>query len=217
MKNDDLFFSIFNYINSKLEEKTQNENRVIVSINEDNKEEPYIDITYIDAENSLEASMTNDVENLSDMAIESGLIDVFDTYCHDAVVSVVYDTGTNKLNLLRMRNGNYVGDKSYDDFETPIFVGYIVKSGVLTRQEKILVLYEVMKSIMDAAYTEDLEEQIFFKVKEEPLNNIYYERTFKEESTGNSNLEELDNGNIAVIENEFTVKLIGDGNQKVKK
>jgi hypothetical protein len=217
MKNDDLFFSIFNYINSKLEEKTQNENRVIVSINEDNKEEPYIDITYIDAENSLEASMTNDVENLSDMAIESGLIDVFDTYCHDAVVSVVYDTGTNKLNLLRMRNGNYVGDKSYDDFETPIFVGYIVKSGVLTRQEKILVLYEVMKSIMDAAYTEDLEEQVFFKVKEEPLNNIYYERTFKEESTGNYNLEELDNGNIAVIENEFTVKLIGDGNQKVKK
>lgn len=217
MKNDDLFFSIFNYINSKLEEKSKKESRVIVSINEDNKEEPYIDITYIDAENHLEASMTTDVENLSDMAIESGLIDVFDTYSHDAVVSVVYDTGTNKLNLLKMRNGNYVGDKSYDDFETPIFVGYVVKSGILTREEKILILYGVMKEIMDAAYMDDLEEQVFFKVKEEPLNNIYYERTFKEDSTGNSNPEELDNGNISVIENEFTVKLIEDEIQKVKK
>lgn len=217
MNNDNLFFSIFNYISSKLEEKPIKDSRVIVSLNEDNKEEPYIDITYIDAENNLEASMTNDVENLSNMQIESDLIDAFDTYSHDAVVSVVYDTGTDKLSLLRTRNGNYVGDKSYDDFETPIFVGYIVKSGVLTREEKILILYDVMKSIMDTAYNYDLEEQIFFKVKEEPLNNIYYERTFKEDSTGNSNSEELDNGNIVVIENEFQVKLIGDGNQKVKK
>lgn len=217
MKNDNLFFSIFNYISSKLEEKKRQDSRVIVSLNEDNKEEPYIDITYIDAENDLEASMTNDVENLSNMAIESDLVDAFDTYSHDAVVSVVYDTGTDKLSLLRTRNGNYVGDKSYDDFETPIFVGYIVKSAILTREEKILVLYDIMKEIMDTAYNYDLEEQIFFKVKEEPLNNIYYERTFKEDSTGNSNPEELDNGNISVIENEFTVKLIGDGNQKVKK
>ena len=116
-----------------------------------------------------------------------------------------------------MRNGNYVGDKSYDDFETPIFVGYIVKSVVLTREEKILILYDVMEEIMDTAYNYDLEKQIFFKVKEEPLNNIYYERTFKEDSIGNSNSEELNNGNIAVIENEFKVKLIVDGNQKVKK
>lgn len=217
MKNDNLFFSIFNYISSKLEEKTIQDSRAIVSLNEDNKEEPYIDITYIDAENNLEASMTNDVENLSNMQIESDLIDAFDTYSHDAVVSVVYDTGTNRLNLLRMRNGNYVGDKSYDDFETPIFVGYIVKSGVLTKQEKILILYDVMKEIMDTAYNYDLEEQIFFKVKEEPLNNIYYERTFKEDSTGNSNPEELDNGNIAVIENELVVKLNEDENKKVKK
>jgi hypothetical protein len=217
MNNDNLFFSIFNYISSKLEEKPIKDSRVIVSLNEDNKEEPYIDITYIDAENNLEASMTNDVENLSNMQIESDLIDAFDTYSHDAVVSVVYDTGTDKLSLLRTRNGNYVGDKSYDDFETPIFVGYIVKSGVLTREEKILILYDVMKSIMDTAYNYDLEEQIFFKVKEEPLNNIYYERTFKEDSTGNSNSEELDNGNIVAIENELVVKLSEDENKKVKK
>ena len=217
MKNDNLFFSIFNYISSKLEEKTRQDSRVIVSLNEDNKEEPYIDITYIDAENDLEASMTNDVENLSNMQIGSDLIDAFDTYYHDAVVSVVYDTGTDKLSLLRTRNGNYVGDKSYDDFEMPIFVGYIVKSVVLSREEKILILYDVMKEIMDTAYTYDLEEQIFFKVKEEPLNNIYYERTFKEASTGNSNPEELDKGNIAAIENELVVKLSEDENKKVKK
>lgn len=217
MKNDNLFFSIFNYISSKLEEKTTQDSRVIVSLNEDNKEEPYIDITYIDAENDLEASMTNDVENLSNMSIETNLVDAFDTYSHDAVVSVVYDTGTDKLSLLRTRNGNYVGDKVYDDFETPIFVGYIVKSAILTREEKILILYDIMKEIMDTAYTYDLEEQIFFKVKEEPLNNIYYERTFKEDSTGNSNLEELDNGNISAIENELVVKLSEDENKKVKK
>lgn len=212
-----MFFGIFNYISSKLEEKPIKDSRVIVSLNEDNKEEPYIDITYIDAENHLEASMTTDVENLSNMSIGSDLIDVFDTYSHDAVVSVVYDTGTDKLSLLRTRNGNYIGDKLYDDFETPIFVGYIVKSVVLTRKEKILILYDVMKEIMDTAYNYDLEEQVFFKVKDEPLNNIYYERTFKEDTTGNSNPEELDNGNIYVIQNEFKVKLLEDEIQKIKK
>ena len=48
--------------------------------------------------------------NLSDCA--SNYSDAFDTYNNNSIVSVIYDTTSEKFNLIKVRNGNYIGKRS---------------------------------------------------------------------------------------------------------
>ena len=225
MEQYDNYFSVFNYVNSKLE--TENfENTVIVCMNQDCNKEPYIEINYIN-EDDDQAGLTTNYENL-DLIEEcaethSAAFEVFDEY--DDVLSVVYDTGTEQLNLIKIRNGNCIGKKLQEDFEgNAIFLGYIINpKSNLVYKEKITLLYEIMKKIMCNAYDYDLEHSIIFKVKnnltneEDVINNIYITRNFKEGCSTNDNKDISDQQNYEVIESIYDVKFNEENIEKVKK
>lgn len=219
MGQKDNYFSVFNYINSKLE-KDEISDTAVVCMNQDCKNEPYIEINYIN-EDDVQASLTTNYENLylieSCAETYSDTFDVFEDY--DNVMSVIYDTETEQLNLVKIRNGNCIGKKLKEDFEgTPIFMGYVINpTANLSYEEKIALLYEIMKEIMHNAYNNDLESSITFKVKEEVINNIYTIRTWKNGYYSNDNEETTDQQNYKIVESVFDVKFNEENIQKVKK
>ena len=155
MENNISHFNIFTYIKSKLEENplVENEGLITVILNKDNNGEPYIEINYKDEEGD-EASLTKNFNNLSLIAdYASNYSDIFNTYDNDSIVSIIYDNDSEKLNLIRVKNGNYTGKKYMEDYDLAIFVGYIIEDKKLSKEEKINLLYEnVMEDIMDSVY-----------------------------------------------------------------
>lgn len=219
MKNNNSnYFDIHNYISSKLEESEILE-KVIVRLDEDCHKEPYIEITYID-QDGAEAGLTSNFDNLS--IIMNYMSDdysyVFDVFPNDAVMTIVYDTATEQLNLLKVRNGNYVGDKFLEDFETAIFVGYIINKKLnLSYEEKLKILYEVMKKLMLDAWNEDLESSFIFKIKDEEIFNQCISSDWKDGYSSNETEKEAEKANLAVIESVYNVKLNEESIQKTKK
>lgn len=211
------FFDIFSYIKSKLEKEKVTEDKVIVGMNVDSNDEPYIEITYIDTYGTR-AGLNDNFENLGEIAGYANYYsEIFDTFTNDAVISIVYDTGTEKLNLLKTRNGDYIGNKFLEDFENAVFVGYLVKGLNFCFKRKVEILYEVMKNIMRASYEVDLETDVIFMVQDQILSNIYTNRSFKNGYTENENIENTNEGNLSIIESVYNDKLGNNSIQKIKK
>lgn len=217
MKNEN-YFDIFECINKNLEEEDIS-GQVIVSLNEDCNKEPYIEITYID-ELGDKASFVSDYENLSGMYdYVSKFTEVFDVPEDSSVTSIVYDTYTEQLNLVRVMGNDYIGNKFSDDYEgSAIFVGYIINKKLnLNYEEKLNILYNVIKEIMESSFQNDYELQFVFNAKDEFLENIYSVKDWKDGSLENDEeeREESNNKNLSVIEGVFNVNL--NSQQKTKK
>ena len=217
MENNKSYFNIFSYIKSKLEENplVENEGLVTVILNKDNNGEPYIEIKYKN-EDGDEAGLTqnfNDLSLVTDYA--SNYSDVFDTSDNDSIVSIIYDNDTEKLNLIRVKNGNYIGKKYMEDYDLAIFVGYIIEDKKLSKEDKINLLYKnVMEDIMDSVYQYDYHNNFIFMVGEQVLNNIYMNSDF---IVGVSESDDPDTtrlGNIEMIEEELGVSLQEKNKQK---
>ena len=217
MENNKSYFNIFSYIKSKLEENPLVENKGLVTVilNKDNNGEPYIEIKYKN-EDGDEAGLTqnfNDLSLVTDYA--SNYSDVFDTYDNDSIVSIIYDNDTEKLNLIRVKNGNYIGKKYMEDYDLAIFVGYIIEDKKLSKEDKINLLYKnVMEDIMDSVYQYDYHNNFIFMVGEQVLNNIYMNSDF---IVGVSESDDPDTtrlGNIETIEEELGVSLQEKNKQK---
>lgn len=217
MKNEN-YFDIFECINKNLEEEDIS-GQVIVSLNEDCSKEPYIEIVYID-EIGDKASFVSDYENFSGMDdYVSKFTEVFDVPEDSSVISIVYDTYTEQLNLVRRMGKDYIGNKFSDDYEgSAIFVGYVINKKLnLNYEEKLNILYNVMKEIMESSFQNDYELQFVFNAKDEFLENIYSVKDWKDGSLENDEeeREESNNKNLSVIENVFNASL--KENQKTKK
>ena len=217
MENNKSYFNIFSYIKSKLEENplVENEGLVTVILNKDNNGEPYIEIKYKN-EDGDEAGLTqnfNDLSLVTDYA--SNYSDVFDTSDNDSIVSIIYDNDTEKLNLIRVKNGNYIGKKYMEDYDLAVFVGYIIEDKKLSKEDKINLLYKnVMEDIMDSVYQYDYHNNFIFMVGEQVLNNIYMNSDF---IVGVSESDDPDTtrlGNIETIEEELGVSLQEKNKQK---
>lgn len=208
MNNDNNYFNIFSYIASKLEEETQANDCAIICMNEDSAKEPYIEITYIDKEGN-ETGLTTNFENLEHMVdYASEYEEVFEVFDDDAVMSVVYDSKNNMLNLIRLKNCEYTGNKFFYDYESSIFVGYIInKSCNLSYEEKIKKLYKIMKKIMENVYDLDYNEYFTFKIKDEVINNIYTIKSWKMGYDTNENVEVSEQNNLKTIESIFDINL----------
>lgn len=208
--NNSNHFSIFNYIKSKLEKDISvgSEEFVTVILNMDNNGEPYIEINYKD-EYGEEAGLTKNFDklyNLSDCA--SNYSDAFDTYNNNSIVSVIYDTTSEKFNLIKVRNGNYIGKKYMVDYDGIIFVGYIIENKKMSMEQKIKILYkEVIESIMHSAYTNSYENNFIFMAGDQILNNICMICDFKDGNMENNDIESTSRGNIETIEEVFQIKL----------
>ena len=210
-------FNILNYIKNRLMQTEKTTDKVIVCMNVDSNNEPYIEMTYIDCDGNI-AGLTKNYESLVDFAGYCEYYeDIFDAYLNDRVMSVVYDVDESKLNLIKYSNGNYVGHKFYEDYSNLIFVGYVIKKSNLSYEEKVKTLYKVMKQIMEAAYRSDYEGDFIFKVKDEIISNIYTVKDFKEGIYQNENIETTDQGNISIIESTLEIKLREENNQKILK
>lgn len=211
------YFDIYSYIYSNLDEASEEEDmmdKVVVCMDIDSNQEPYIEITYMDGIGT-EAGLNNLAEF---EFINNYYDDVFDTYPDDSVISVVYDSATKKLNLIRLKNGNYRGNKSYEDYENAIFVGYIIDETFnLSYQNKIKMLYKVMKQIMDSAYECDYEEDFVFKVKDKWLTNVNTIKTWKAGFVYVDDCENYEQKNLDIIKSVFGVDLKEESIQKVKK
>lgn len=211
------YFNVFEHINSNLEEE-EISGQVIISLNEDCVKEPYIEVIYID-EDGDKAGFVNDYDNLSYIdSFACDFKDVFDVSNNDSVLSIVYDTDTYQLNLIRMRGKNYLGNKFSNNYGSAIFAGYIINKKLnLEYKEKLTILYEVMKEIMENCYEEDFESIFIFKVKEEIIENILVTRNWKDGFIENEDeqVENSDKYNLSIIEKEFGVNF--SERQKVKK
>lgn len=216
--NNENYFDIFECINKNLEEEDVSD-QVIVSLNEDCVKEPYIDITYID-EAGEKANFISDYDNLSCIdGYASNYAGVFDVPEDASVRTIVYDTYTEQLNLIKVNGNDYIGTKFSGDYEgSAIFVGYVINKKLnLNYEEKLKILYGVMKELMESCYQEDYELDFIFKVKDEFLENIYVEKDWKEGSLENEEheIEESNNKNLSIIEGVFNVSL--NSHQKTKK
>ena len=217
MENNKSYFNIFSYIKSKLEENplVENEGLVTVILNKDNNGEPYIEIKYKN-EDGDEAGLTqnfNDLSLVTDYA--SNYSDVFDTYDNDSIVSIIYDNDTEKLNLIRVKNGNYIGKKYMEDYDLAVFVGYIIEDKKLSKEDKINLLYKnVMEEIMDSVYQYDYHNNFIFMVGEQVLNNVYMNSDFMNGVSKSANSEVISLDNIETIEEELGVSLQEKNKQK---
>lgn len=212
------FFDIWEYIKSKESKVELPEDNVILTIKIDSNSEPYIDINYID-EDGNEAGLSKNLDNIGDSCAES-YSDALDVAKDDKIISLVYDTYECELNLIRYRNGNYLGNKIFDDYEeTPIFVGYIVRGINLTFEDKIKKLYELMKPTMKNSYDSGYSYNFIFKVNDEILHNIYITKDFKSGIIENEEeeIEKLDKYNLAIIDDTYGIDLSKKSIQKVKK
>lgn len=215
--NNNNHFSIINYIKSKLEKNISvgSEEFVTVILNRDNNGEPYIDINYKD-EYGEEAGLTknfNKLYNLYDCASNYS-----DTYNNNSIVSVIYDTTSEKFNLIKVRNGNYIGKKYMVDYDGVIFVGYIIENKKMSMEQKIKILYkEVIENIMDSVYRNDYEDNFIFMAGDQILNNICMICDFKDGNMTNDDLEGTSRGNIETIEEVFQIKLSYINKQKTLK
>lgn len=217
MENNSSHFNIFNYIKSKLEENplVENEGLITIILNKDNNGEPYIEIVYKN-EDGAEAGLTKNFDNLSLITdYASNYSDVFHTYDNDSIVSIIYDNDSEKLNLIRVKNGNYTGKKYMEDYDLAIFVGYIIEDKKLSKEEKINLLYEnVMEDIMDSAYQYNYQNSFIFMVGEQVLNNIYMTSNFIDGVSDSTDPDAISEGNKKIIEEEFGVKIQSDDKQK---
>lgn len=217
MENNKSYFNIFSYIKSKLEENPLVENKglITVALNKDNNGEPYIEIKYKN-EDGDEAGLTqnfNDLSLVTDYA--SNYSDVFDTYDNDSIVSIIYDNDTEKLNLIRVKNGNYIGKKYMEDYDLAVFVGYIIEDKKLSKEDKINLLYKnVMEEIMDSVYQYDYHNNFIFMVGEQVLNNVYMNSDFMNGVSKSANSEVISLDNIETIEEELGVSLQEKNKQK---
>jgi len=212
------FFDVWGYINSKTNKTEISEDRVILKINMDSNNEPYIDVNYID-EDGNEAGLTKKLLNIGNTCAEN-YSDALEAIKDDNIISLVYDTFENELNLIRYKNGNYMGNKIFDDYEeTPIFVGYIVKGLNLSFDDKIKKLYDVMKKIMENTVELDYTYNFIFKANDEVLHNIYVTKDFKDGICDNEKeeIELLDKVNLAIIDDVYGIDLFEKHIQKVKK
>lgn len=218
MENSSSHFNIFNYIKSKLEENplVENEGLITVILNKDNNGEPYIEIVYKNEEGD-EAGLTKNFDNLSLITdYASNYSDVFNTYDNDSIVSIIYDNDSEKLNLIRVKNGNYTGKKYMEDYDLAIFVGYIIEDKKLSKEEKINLLYEnVMEDIMDSVYQYNYQNSFIFMVGEQVLNNIYMTSNFIDGVSDSSDPDAISEGNIKIIEEVFGIKLSKENKQKI--
>ncbi len=217
--NSNNYFDVLSYIKDNLEEITETEDRVIVSLNEDNNKEPYIEITYIDTDGNV-AGLTKNYDSLNLIdSYADYYSEVIDISGKDNVTTIVYDTATGKLNLINTKNGICIGNKLKEDFGTAIFVGYIVNPKLLmSYEEKLKKLYDVMKEIMCAAYDHNYESDFIFFVKEEEIGNVYTTKKWKGfESNSEEEIKLCDKNNLSVIESVFETKLEENQIQKCKK
>lgn len=217
MESNTSHFNIFSYIKSKLEENplVENEGLITIILNKDNNGEPYIEIAYKN-EDGDEACFTKNFNNLSLITdYASNYSDIFNTYDNDSIVSIIYDNESEKLNLIRVKNGNYTGKKYMEDYDLAIFVGYIIEDKKLSKEEKIKLLYEnIMEDIMDSVYQYNYQNSFIFMVGDQVLNNIYMTSDFIDGVSDSAEPDVISLGNIEIIEEVFEVKLQEKNKQK---
>ncbi len=186
-------------------------------MSEDSVGEPYIEITYTD-ENGETAGLIEKSDNINSIVeYAQNYSEVLDAFNDDNVMSIVYDSSTEKMNLVKFKNGNYVGNKFFDDYSDAVFLGYVInRTSSLSKEDKVKKLYEIMKLIMAASYEQDLEQYFIFKVKTLEIENIYDIKNWREGYSSNVNEEESEEFNISTIGSEFSIDLKENSVQKTK-
>lgn len=215
-KNNTNYFNIIDYVKSKLEPEVPKDEQVIVSLNEDCNNEPYIEITYTDEDGNT-AGLTHNLNELDSMTLFiEQYDDVFGVSGDNDVVTIIYDTGTSKLNMVKQKNGKLIGNKFLEDYETAIFLGYIIRNQNLSKEEKIKKLYDEMRDIMNDAYYNDYENEFVFCTKGTELNNICAKKIWNEGfvETDEPEKERLDVENLNILEEVFGVNLREQNKQK---
>ena len=214
--NNEKYFNIIDYIKSKLELQNSKDEQVIVSLNEDCNNEPYIEITYKENSDNT-AGLTNNLDKLDSMSgFTLKFDDVFDVSTDNDVVTIIYDTGTSKLNMVKQKNGKLIGNKFLEDYETAIFLGYIIINQNLSREEKIKKLYTEITNIMDLTYYHDYESNFTFYSKGVELNNICAKKTWVDGYVGaeDEEKEQSTEENLNILEEVFGVSLKEKNKQK---
>lgn len=199
---------IINYILSNLEEEKTND-KIVVSMNEDDNKEPFIDITYINKD-GIKGGLTSNFENLKKVkTIANEVYSVFKARYDESIVPVVYDPLINKFNLIRMdKDGSYRGNKFHTDSLDAFFVGYIIdnKDKTLDYETKVEKLYDTIKFIM-AYINKNLARKFIFKVKDNELKNIYFSKTWDNGFEANNNQKESNSYNIDLISSAYGIDL----------
>ena len=214
--NNTNYFNIIDYIKSKLELETSKEEQIIVSLNEDCNNEPYVEITYTDEDGNT-AGLTHNLDELDSMTSFIEAHDgVFEIPGNEDIITIMYDTGTGKLNMVKQKNGNLVGNKFFKDYDCAIFLGYVIIKKGLTKLEKIKMLYEVITNIMVSVYSGDKEHLFNFFSKGVELNNIFVQKNWSEGYMGTEEEEKniLNCENLSILEEVFGVSLIEKNKQK---
>ena len=208
--NNDNYLNIWNYIESNLSDKIENE-KVIVSMREDSNGEPFIEIIYIN-KNGEEISLTNGLDNIeSVMDFASNFWGEFRGHYNSHINVIEYSLITKKLHILTEDNWQTL------DKESSICTCFIVnKLANYSRPTKVFMLAEVMSSLMfntllymDKRYT----RSISFYINDEELENMYYRSGPVIIDIDNKSA----NKNLEIINKQFRLNLTETPFQKVKR
>ena len=205
------YLDIYSYLNSNLSEKEGDYyfcDGAIMSLNEDSKGEPYININYVNP--SYEEGGIINLENMDKLFVETKLYHyIFDVLPLNAIISVLYNKNSKKLEFARLQDRSCAECDVIYDKESTVCVGYIINKDLnLDYESKIKLLYEVMKHSMINSVFQGLQKNINFKINNQLISNVY--------GRLKDNFKELSNqANLAIIKSEFGVDLY-ESHQKTK-
>lgn len=205
MSNNNDKFEIKKYINSKLE-NDELKNKVIINLTEDDNHEPYIEITYVTEEGLTGGLIKNyaHLNKVKQIALKNS--SCLEQYLGDYIIPIVYDPQTGKLNLIKIKDNSYVGNKFRTSQSEAFFVGYIYNNDISKCfSEKIDLFCELIAKIM-LSQTKENFGNLIFMVKNKEIPHIKYRKIW---NTGYESIDiskeqdELCEKNQETIRTEF--------------